>query len=251
MNLTLPLNFGERPCDRLLLARLRPATPAAVLWSAFLVWKDFGIARDDRRLVPVAERERRGCSAVAIIEQFCDWQGDPGAFVESAIEAGFFRLAPISAEQAELVLVDFFPANHCAARDISNSKLGGIAKGVNLARRGAEAAADAQLDMFASQRHSLLEAHGKAELREALLFIHQICNVLRLAKPAAAEWQRALTVKALDVLAKHGEPAIESAFKWFVANRGSQEIPPRLDFILDRFEEFVAKGRRDFPDKRA
>jgi len=30
------------------------------------------------------------------------------------------------------------------------------------------------------------------------------------------------------------------------SNRDSQEIPPRLDFILDRFDEFVKKGQRDF-----
>ena len=111
MNLTLPLNFGERPCDRMLLALLRPRKAESVLWSAFLIWKDFGIARDDRRSVPCLAEERRVCPAVAIIEQFCGWAGDPGELVESAIQAGFFLLVAVGGELAELVLVDFFPAN--------------------------------------------------------------------------------------------------------------------------------------------
>jgi hypothetical protein len=40
--------------------------------------------------------------------------------------------------------------------------------------------------------------------------------------------------------------AIEAAFKWLLSNRSSQEIPPRLDFILDQFDSFIAKGKKDF-----
>ena len=246
MLLTLPLNFGERPCDRTLLALLRDHPRSAILWSAFLVWKDFGIARDDRREVPLDHAQRMASPAVAIIEQFCGWDGLAGAFVEAAITAGFFTLTPVTDTTAELVLVDFFPANHSGARDITNSKLGGIAKGVNAARKGAERSTREQLDMFAQSSHPLLAEHGRAELRSALLFIHQVCNVLRRQKPASAEWQATLTVKALDILNHHNPAAIEAAFKWFIANRDSQEIPPRLDFILDRFDEFVKKGQRDF-----
>ena len=144
------------------------------------------------------------------------------------------------------MLVEFFPANHSGARDITNSKLGGIAKGVNAARKGAERSAREQFDMFAQSSHPLLAEHGRAELRSALLFIHQVCNVLRRQKPASAEWRATLTVKALDILNHHNPAAIEAAFKWFIANRDSQEIPPRLDFILDRFDEFIKKGQRDF-----
>ena len=145
MLLTLPLNFGERPCDRTLLALLRDHPRSAILWSAFLVWKDFGIARDDRREVPLDHAQRMASPAVAIIEQFCGWDGLAGAFVEAAITAGFFTLTPVTDTTAELVLVDFFPANHSGARDITNSKLGGIAKGVNAARKGAERSTREQL----------------------------------------------------------------------------------------------------------
>jgi len=246
MNLTLPLNFGERPCDRLLLALLRDTDATLVLWSAFLVWKDFGIARDDRREVPEDPAARQRSSAVAIIEAFCGWRGEPGAFVEAALEAGFFSLVTAGSGVAELVLVDFFPANHSGARDISNSKRGGIAKGVNLARKGAEQDTREQLDFFARSGHSLLDTHGKAELSAALLFIHQICNVLKRPKPASAEWRATLTLKALEVLNRHGETSRDAAFKWFVANRNSQEIPPRLDLVLNEFDSFVTKGLRDF-----
>jgi hypothetical protein len=230
----------------MLLALLRGTPPSSVLWSAFLVWKDFGIARDDRREVPLEERARSSSPAVAIIEQFCGWEGAAGAFVAAAIAARFFTLTPITDNVAELVLVDFFPANHSGARDITNSKLGGIAKGVNSARKGAERSTREQLDMFAKSSHPLLAEHGRAELRTALLFIHQVCNVLHRQKPASAEWQASLTVKALDILNHHNPAAVEAAFKWLIANRESQEIGDRLDFILDRFPEFIKKGQLDF-----
>lgn len=251
MTLTLPLNFGERPCDRSLLALLR-VSPAdvtmrsVVLWHAFLVWKDFGIARDDRRAVPRDAAARAQSHPVAIIEQYCGWPGDPGAFVEAAIRAGFFTLAPVDDATAELVLVDFFPANHSGARDLSNSKLGGISKGVNIARRTSESAADEQLDFFAKTANPMLDSIGKAELREAVMFVHQLCKILKRNPPASREWAEALTVKALDVLNRNSAQDLDCAFKWLFANRSSQEIPPRLDFLLDRFSDFVAKGTKDF-----
>lgn len=246
MNLTLPLNFGDRPCDRTLLAMLRDQPPAATLWSAFRVWKDFGIARADRREVPLDPAARAVSPAVSIIEQFAGWQGESGDFVTAAINAGFFKLEPATPATAELILVDFFPANFSEARTISNSKLGGIAKGVNIARRRAEASTIEQLDLFAKTGHSLLAAHGREELNSALLLIYQVCNMLRRPPPSATEWQYPLTVSALNLLTRHPESDREIAFKWFIANRTSPEIPPRLEFILDRFSDFVAKGQNDF-----
>ena len=268
--LTLPLNFGERPCDRSLIAYLRqpgstdhgPRTidhgqqtadngqrttdPSSYLWAAFLVWKDFGIARDDRRTVPLNSADRRVSHPVSIIEQYCGWDGAAGSFVEAAILAGFFLLSPVDEATAELVLVDFFPANHSGARDISNSKLGGISKGVNIARKQSLAAADEQLDFYAKTKNPMLETIGKTELREAVMFVHQVCKILKRNPPASKEWAEALTVKALQVLDHHSSGDIDLAFKWLLSNRSSQEIPLRLDFLLDRFPDFVAKGNKDF-----
>ena len=114
---------------------------------------------------------------------------------------------------------------------------------LNLARAKA---ADEQLDFFAKTQNSLLETYGKTELREAVMFIHQICNILRRPAPTSKEWKEALTVKALDVLDKHVAADVALAFKWLLSNRSSQEISPRLDFVLDRFPDFVAKGKKDF-----
>lgn len=248
MNLTLPLNFGERPCDRTLLANFRPPADqrAGLLWMALRVWKDFGIARDDRRTVPLDEAARRQCQAVAIIEQFIGFEGEAGSFVENAIQAGFFHLVALDEATAELILVDFFPANHSVARDVSNSKLGGLSKGVNIARREAATSAKEQLGLFEQSNSPVLREHGRERVKDALFLVHQICRILRRQPPVAAEWKDTLAGKALTVLDGHTETERETVFKWLAANRNSQEVPPRLDFLLDRFAEFVAKGRRDF-----
>jgi hypothetical protein len=248
MHLTLPLNFGERQCDRLLLARLASPTcgKQAILWMAFMVWRDFGIARDDRRQVPLDPQARAHCDAVVILEQYCGWEGAAGHFVESAISSGFFLLTPVDELAADLVLVDFFPANRSEARQISNSKLGGISKGMNIARRDAAAAAAEQLGLFEKSDSPVLKAYTKNEIKNALFLVHQVCRILRRQAPVANEWREALASKAITVLNAHTEAELESAFRWMSANRDSQEIPPRLDFILDGFAKFVTNGRRDF-----
>jgi len=213
---------------------------------AFLVWKDFGIARDDRRTVPRDAAARAASQPVAIVEQFIGFGGEPGRFVEFAIDAGFFHLVPLDETTADLVLVDFFPANHTAARDISNSKLGGISKSVNIARREADSRAKEQLGLFERTDGEVIRQHGKERIKEALFLVHQICRILGRQPPVATEWKHVLVPKALGVLDTHTEEEREVAFKWFVANRASQELPPRMDFILDRFADFVTKGRRDF-----
>lgn len=246
MQLILPLNFGERPCDRALAAMNPGMTTASVLWSAFLVWKDFGIARDDRRHVPADVAARAASPAVMIIEQFAQWVGVPGVLVESGIKSGFFMLVPVDHETSDLVLVDFFPANHSGSRDINNSKLGGINKSLSHSIRAAKKDADAQLSLFSSTEHSLSKVHSKEDLHQALFFIHQICHVLKRQPPVAAEWKQAITVKALDVLSKFSKPDTEVAFRWFVANRDSQLIPLRLDMVLDQFPAFIERGKKDF-----
>jgi hypothetical protein len=251
MRLTLPLNFGERQCDRLLLSRLKSTHPDgaradSVQWLMFLIWKDFGIARDDRREVPLEVPARAGSDTVLILEQYCGWWGAQGAFVEAAIATGFFNLVPIDAATADLILVDFFPANHSDARDVSNSARGGIRKGVNLARRAAESDTKEQLHLFLQSGHSLMNSHNLNDLKLALLFVHQVCNLLRRPKPSVGEWQAALVVKALDVLAATSDREREAAFQWFVKNRASQEIPLRLDFVIDGFPGFVEKGVKLF-----
>ena len=55
-----------------------------------------------------------------------------------------------------------------------------------------------------------------------------------------------LTVKALAVLNATSASDLDATFKWLLANRASQEIPPRLDFLLDRFPEFLSKALKDF-----
>lgn len=251
MNLTLPLNFGERQCDRALLANLGfrgsdAAMRSSILWMAFMVWRDFGIARDDRRAVPLDPAARASSQTVAIIEQYIGWAGDPGGFVQAAITAGFFDLVPTSESEGDLVLVDFFPANRSEARQISNSKLGGISKGVNIARRDAEVGANEQLGLFEKSNNPVLQSYTKEQVKAALFLVHQVCRILRRQPPVAHEWRDTLTAKALAVLANHPEPDLDCAFRWFAANRDSQQVPPRLDFILDQFSGFVAKGRLDF-----
>ncbi len=208
-----------------------------------MVWRDFAIARDDRREVPLDSVERAGCQAVAIIEEYAGWTGTPGEFVEAAIAAGFFQVVPCTEESADLVLVDFFPANHNSANDISASKRGGIAKGLNLSRAEATKKANEQLSFFDQSGDEILSQFNRVELRDAIHFIHQLCTVLRRPAPASREWKEAITAKAIAMLKQHPVTDRDFAFKWFIANRSSQEIPPRLDFIIDQFPTFVSKGR--------
>lgn len=243
-NLILPLGFGERPCDRLLSASLS-LPPESSLGLMLRVWRDFAIARDDRRSVPRDPEARASSAAVRIIESFIGWTGEPGAFVAAGVAAGFFTLLPIDEVNCQLVLVDFFPANRSGALDLSASRLGGTAKSVNSAIRKAKAGADEQLDFLRQSGHDLLRGRAEKDVSAGLLFIHQLCNVLKQPVPQAKEWKEELLVKALDVKSGHDAAAIDRTFRWLVLHRGSQEIPDRIDFVLNAFPDFAARAARE------
>jgi hypothetical protein len=253
MTFSIPNDFTQRPCDRALIAALRAdgITRLEAIGLMLQIWRDFAIARDDRRVVPAAVAERAASVPVSILEDFAGYAGKvPGHLVESAIAAGFFRLTPISENEAELVLTDFFPANHSTLHGVSASQLGGIHKGLNLSARRAGQFAREQLELFRSANDPVLAAHGEADVKSALHFVGQLCDVLRWHKPQAAEWRGELAAKAIRVLRETTQSQRDNAFRWFIKNRSSQDIPPRLDFVLDRFEEFVGKADATFAPSR-
>ena len=106
--------------------------------------------------------------------------------------------------------------------------------------------ANEQLSFFDQSGDDILTRFNRVELRDAIHFVHQLCTVLRRPAPASREWKETLTAKAVDMLRQHPVTDRDFAFKWFIANRTSQEIPPRLDFIIDQFPTFIAKGREVF-----
>lgn len=250
--LSLPLNFGERPCDRVIVGKLSipvdnpQVSRGHVLWALMQIWRDFAIARDDRREVPLDAAARAKDDAVTIIEQFAGWWGEPGAMVEICIAAGFFTIVPLDEARAELVLTDFFPANHGNTRGISNSSLGGIKKSVRLAGEAAEEAAKEQLNLFQASGNELVNEFGAQGLERIMIFVHQLCGVLGRPAPKSNEWKAAIVPKAAQVLNTHMQADIHRSFCWFKANKSSQEIPPRLDFILDTYSTFIEKARKDF-----
>lgn len=248
MNFSIPNNFGERPCDRVLIATLRSSAVVRLeaLGLMLQIWRDFAIARDDRREVPLDAAARAASQAVLIIEEFAGWYKGAGRLVESGIGAGFFSLVPQEEDSAELVLVDFYPANHAAATTVNASRLGGLQKGLGIADRVARKVAGEQLEMFRLTKDPVLAAHSEVDIKAALHFVTQLCHVLRRNQPQAAEWRAELAGKAIQVLHATTVAARDNTFRWFIMNRESPEIPLRLDFILDRFDEFSAKAQSVF-----
>ena len=74
-----------------------------------------------------------------------------------------------------------------------------------------------------------------------------MCNVLHRHPPRAVEWKEALLVKSLDVLNRHPAPDRDLVLRWFSLNREDQSIPIRLDFVLDAFDSFLERARKEFP----
>lgn len=246
--ITFPQNFGDRPCDRVFLRKLAaPGCPAAaLLWMLFLVWRDFGTARDDRREVPLDPAARADSDAVAILEAYVGWPGAPGRFIETGVAAGFFSLVPVTETAAELILTEFFPANASASSGVSNSELGGVMKSLGKARLLSEAETSDQLRLFEAQGGVVVADASPAQVKAAVLLIHTICNTLRRAKPASEAWKSTLLAKAVHVVKTFPQTDRDLVLKWFVKSRDSQLIPGRLDFVLDQFETFVAPARKTF-----
>lgn len=246
----LPGEFGNRTCDRLLVRRLLASgvSRSDALWMAFLVWRDFATAREDRREVPNDPALRADSPAVAILEEYVQWQGAPGGFVEACIESGFFLLTPVSEEAAEIVLVDFFPAN-ASISTVTNSERGGVAKSYRNIAVKAEAAAADQLRLFETNGGAAVEGIGQREMREACMLVHSICLALKRPHPKQEEWRNTLITKAAAVCRSVPAPDRECVLRWMVLRRTDQRIPLRNDLVLDKFEDFLPDAIATFGQK--
>lgn len=241
----LPLYFGERPCDRQMMAILSEKDADYMLACMVRVWRDFAIARDDRRDVPTDPAARRKCAAVKVIEDFARWSGAAGDLVEAGIEAGFFTLVQVENGTSELILADFYPSNRPNAKSLGSSRLGGINKSVNRAQNEAQREADAQLEIFA-RSGALLEGVPKADVRAGVVLVNMVCGVLKLPRPQAQEWRESLVKKAIEVGKRYDAASIQRLMRWFVANREDPNIPKRMDFVFDRVDEFINQANREF-----
>lgn len=251
MNLTVPVNFGHRQCDRLLYLKLATTdhSRASIFHMMFLVWQDFATAREDRRRVPAEEAARATCPTVSILEEYIGWTSAPGGFITAAITAGFFILTPVAPGEAELVLTDFFPANAGSTR-IGNSELGGIGKSYKRLHTLAEIAAVDQLRLFESTGGLTLEGVTDRQKKTALQLIHGICMALKRQKPADETWKTSLIGKSLEILGRTTDEQRVAVVKWFMKNRDSQRIGLRLDLVLDQFESFIPEATAAFPGAR-
>jgi hypothetical protein len=245
--LSLPLNFGHRQCDRLLVLSFAASEHERfkILWMALRVWQDFATAREDRREVPADPAARTSSPAVQILEDYIQWDGEKGRFVEEGIKAGFFLLSPISEQTAELILADFFPAN-ASSRQVSVSQLGGIGKRYANVLLRAEASASDQLQLFKAQNVQPVEGASPKELKEATKLIHSICLALMRVAPKSEEWKGVLLEKAVTLVRDHSPDERESVLRWFIGNRSDQRIAQRTDLVLDQFPTFIPEAVQMF-----
>lgn len=245
--LSLPHNFGHRQCDRLLVRSLahRPEDRFKVLWMSYLVWQDFATAREDRRDIPADPVAMRSSPAVAILEEYIQWDGVPGDFVAKAIEAGFFLLVPVSEARAELILTDFFPAN-ASSKAVSIQELGGVGKRLKNVMLRAEASTSDQLQLFKSQNIHPVDGVTPKELKEATLLIHSICLALIRKPPQSEDWKGVLLPKAVKIVQDTSHSDRECVLRFFIKNRTDQRIPLRTDLVLDQFCSFVEEANRSF-----
>ncbi len=242
--LAVPLNFGHRQCDRLLVRSLAPKVERdSVLWKALLIWQDYATAREDRRQVPADPAARATCAAVAILEEFIGWEGESGGFVEPAIQSGFFMLTPVSEHVSDLVLTDFFPANASAVR-VTNAQAGGVGRSMNKIAERAEIAASDQLKLF--ERDGSLPQMDANRARAALKLIHSICLALKRQSPVDDTWKNTLIPLAAEVIREVPAHERDCVLRWFIANRQDQRIPLRLDFVLQQFKTFIPEALAAF-----
>ncbi len=244
-----PHNFGQRQCDRKLVLALRKEdeslTRGDILWMMFLVWQDFANAREDRRLVPASLEARANSAATEILEEFIDWRGARGRFIESAIQEGFFLLVGNGVDELELVLVDFLPAN-AAAATVSNSARGGTEKSFNRIKANSEAAASDQLQLFEATGLVAIEGVAPSEMKASARLIHQICLALRWKTPESEDWKNSIMSKAAVVIRNTAAQDRDDVIRWLILNKTDAKIPKRIDFMLDAFPTFIPEARTAF-----
>jgi hypothetical protein len=249
MNLTLPLQFGERPCDRQLILSLLALGLGKLeaLGLMLMVWKDYALARDESRLVPADPAARAASPSVRIIEEYIGWKGEGGGFIAAAIESGFLVLVPHAREDARwMVLPDFFPANQPAATGVSQQKNAARERHAKAAEGDAMKQADEQMKLFIATKSPVIQGVAQGDAAAALTLIASIANTANVPMPGEGEWRNSLITTAFEAKLRHKPDELRNLYKWLADNRGSEMIPRRIDLILADLPRLIDLARRDY-----
>jgi hypothetical protein len=236
----LPHNFLSRVADRHFIGLMEDIgihRDRARL-SLFLLWKDFAQHGGGERLVPMDAAQRSRDIAVRVIEEVCEWQGDRGAMVETAIAAGVLKLVEVEEGRANLTLTDFSATRAPGSAGGGDSLADRGARKATRCRTETPARRDAQdaLGLFESTRSDLTDALGKDRLREALSLLFQISRIMGWKNPEVTAWTREMIEEADALLRAHERAAINRRLEWLVQAKKNDEVPGRLDLIIKRWD---------------
>jgi|GEM_PF-4387386 len=241
---SLPVIFGTRQVDRLfqrlLLARLSLAADSA-FGIMVRLWQNFAVDPDSEWIVPEDQDGWSTQPPVLLIEEFCHFEGEPGKLVRAGVDSGFLVVAPVDVGRVRIRAKGFDEQNRRAPDAASLGSLGGIARARKHAAKHARTVADEALELFERRGDDLLKM-GPQKIHEGLVIITQITRILRWPEKTDPVFLSKVVPLAIQVRGQFGAE-FEDFLGWLHSNRDCEELPARVDLLLEKAEELLPAVR--------
>lgn len=237
-----PTSFLERPEDRSFLIELELARVPkdAARLILYRIWSDFATGGSDRRKIEVENlaEDRQ----VRVLENYCEWTGEPGDLVRMAIAAGFLTL--IDGDSGKyLVCAGFYPINSAFnAKGRSFQRRGGLSRVLNAQSQAAQGDADDFEKLWERTGNPFQDVPPEI-CRRAILLISNITRALGLKNPTNEELKTGIMRMAIENVQSTDEKAVSETLLWILSRRKDPDmVNARLDTILRTFPAHVASA---------
>lgn len=245
-SISIPLLFLDRPEDRgfvmLAIERHSSMTHDFARLCLFRIWRDFAMQGSRIRTVPMDTAERSTHVTVRVLEEVCDWQqngGKKGSLVELAIESGFLKLVPCGDGVGNLVPLDFaaMQGGVVAVNQQPAYLKGGSATARAAAGKFADRSTEEALDLFRANKNPILSNLSEDRVRVATRLIFQVSRIMGWQQPKSEHWTEELIGKADQLISNTPDSSIQETLAWLSSARHSDEIPGRIDILLDGWKK--------------
>lgn len=246
--ISYPRNFLERPEDRAFLISFRgqEAKPAQVKFHLYRMWADFATGGGDTRLVSSGTECLSSDPAALMIEEFCQWEGDPGDLVSRCLKSGFLSYEPRESGGGVLRCTGFMQANQASFGKLgSMQKAGGHARGRQRQKAAAERETKEMLELWKRNGTESPDGMTAPQAEQSVLFILRVCRAMNWKKPSMDEMRSGSMRMAGEILVKSSSERLEKVVLWLIANRNAMDMPTRLDQLLRVWDGIEKRALED------
>lgn len=249
MNLSLPLHFGQRKCDRVFIMEAlkhHSISETTAYGIMFRIWQNFAADREEEWLIPKNTEEQLHCPTLSILANYACPGGEfPQAaeLLTLGLRSGFLTTSDAGENQLRLAAKDFSETNRRSADSKTLAQMGGIARSRKTSEKFAIHSTNEQIELFRQQNNHILTELDPERIRQGLIFIKQAERLMQWPVKTDSQFLSALLPRALtglDLLGEHKNDFLG----WLIPHRDSGTLPERIDLLIDKIPELLPQVKR-------